>query len=124
MHQEALHKGFASVTIRDLVTRPLAAAYCVHAAQGAAHTLLNAKQDKEEAHVVEAAGTVEAYVAQAAPVFERYARVLTKVSSPVLVTESTVGKTIVRLLVRYAQGKAERHTRIERLKTVKQDRKL
>lgn len=68
-------------------------------------------------------GTVEAIVCLKDELFQRYARYLTVILTPVLVRKSAGRDRVFRALVRYAQFRAEQHNRKIRLETIKRDKK-
>lgn len=68
-------------------------------------------------------GTVEAIVCLQDVLFRRYAPYMTALLTPALVRRAFGGAMLFRLLVNYAQFKAERRNRLIRLETIKRDRK-
>lgn len=68
-------------------------------------------------------GTVEAIVCLQDVLFRRYAPYMTTSLIPALVRRAFGGMMLFRLLVKYAQLKAERRNRLIRLETIKRDRK-
>lgn len=68
-------------------------------------------------------GTVEAIVCLQDELFHRYAPYLTVLFTPVLLRIAFGRVMLFRLLVKYAQFKAERRNRLIRLETIKRDRK-
>jgi preprotein translocase subunit SecA len=69
-------------------------------------------------------GTVEAIVCLQDELFLRYAPLITRVlAKPITKKTGLIQENIFRLLVVYAQAKAERYARKKRLDTIRRDRK-